>query len=330
MRLFIGYSSALYFWLRGSQGLWACEPSHATSLSRCAYNIGDVASFALPRDAFGPGPLHIMVDNPSKRRKTVDPCYHVWTKPLARGGLVPIGHDVFVASPALSFLQMASNLSFFELAELGYELCGGYSRTPGIEPGFIQRYYTLATPDAITRFITKLSYAPGSEKALRALQRVMPNSKSPAESDMAIKTVFSPLQGGYGLPMAELNPEIPLTDEAASIAHKTSLYPDELWRKAKVCLEYDSKLHHEKASDRTRDSLKRNALGCMGYKVITVTPSQLQSVNEFDGIALEVARYLKKRIRPATQKVVQSRYELNEAIRKRIRDDLTPTQWPYV
>lgn len=330
MRLIIGYSSALYFWLRGSQGLWACEPCHVTSLKQCAYNMDDVASFTLPRDAFGPAPLHIMVDNASKRRRTQGFQYHVWSKPLARNSLVPIGHDVFVASPALCFLQMAESLSFFELSELGYELCGGYSRTPGIGQGFIKRYNLLATPDDLSRIAKMLSYAPGSEKAARALKRIIPNSKSPAETDMAIKTVFSPLQGGYGLPIAELNPEIPLTDEAASIAHKPSVYPDELWRKAKVCLEYDSTIHHEKASDRTRDSLKRNALGCMGYKVITVTPSQLQSVAEFDGIALEVAQRLKKRVKPITPKVAQKRLELNEAIRKRIRDDLTPTEWPYV
>ncbi|MBO7701888.1 MAG: hypothetical protein J6S36_03145, partial [Eggerthellaceae bacterium] len=140
---------------------------------------------------------------------------------------------------------------------------------------------------------------------------------------------FPRLRGGYGFPLAELNPEIPLTDEAAAIAHRPVVYPDELWRKEKVSLEYDSTLHHERAEDRTRDSLKRNALACMGYNVITVTPSQLKSVSEFHGIAIELARHLGIRMRPDTPKIQQKRFELNEAIRERMRKDTTPTEWPY-
>lgn len=330
MRLFIGYNSALYFWLRGSNGLWAAEPCRVSSLAHCAYNAGDVGSFSLPRDAFGPGPLHVMVDHPNKRRNTPAQLCHVWSGPLAEKCFVAIGHNVFVASPAFCFLQAAASLAFFDLAELGYELCGLYSRTPGIGTGFIDRYSLLTNPKEITLLVNKLSQAAGSRQALRALKRVMPNSKSPAETDMAVKTVFSLIQGGYGLPLAELNGEVPLTEEASLIVRKSKLYPDEMWRKEKVCLEYDSSLHHGSEADRKRDSLKRNALGCMGFNVITVTPSQLQSVSEFDGIAAEAARHLGIRIRATSPKTLQKRFELNETIKQRIRSDLRPIEWPYI
>lgn len=328
-RLFIGYSSALYFWLRGSRGLWPAEPCRITSIARCAYNANDVQSFLLPRDAFGPAPLHIMVDAAAKRRNTPFQTSHVWAGTFPERCFVPIGHDVFVAAPALCYLQAAASLPFFDLAELGFELCGGYSRTPGIGKGFIQRDFTLATPSIMKALVDKLSYSDGSKRAAAVLDYVMPNSKSPAETDMAVKTVFPRLRGGYGFPLAELNPEIPLTDEAAAIAHRPVVYPDELWRKEKVSLEYDSTLHHERAEDRTRDSLKRNALACMGYNVITVTPSQLKSVSEFHGIAIELARHLGIRMRPVTPKIQQKRFELNEAIRERMSKDTTPTEWPY-
>ncbi len=330
MRLFIGHQSALYFWLRGSSGLWSAEPCRVHSLSHCAYNTLDVQSFPLPRDAFGPNPLHIMIDSPAKRRNTALQKCHVWMTPIAEKSFVAIGHDVFVASPTLCFLQAANSLSYFELAELGYELCGAYSRTPGSGNGFIDRYNRLTTPKQIETICHKLEGASGRKLALKAVRRVLPNSKSPAETDMAIKTVFSLIEGGHGYPHPELNGEVTLTDQALQIAYKPHIYPDMMWRKEKLCLEYESHLHHERASDRKRDSVRRNALGCMGFKVITVTPSQLQSIAEFDGIMNEVAHHLGIRTRPTSQKTFEKRFELNEAIKKRMRDDLKPTGWPYV
>lgn len=330
MRLFIGYSSALYFWLRGSLGLWAAEPCRVSSLSQCAYNVGDVESFLLLREAFGPNPLHIMVDHPGKRRDTPSQKCHVQSGSPPKNCFVAIGHSVFVASPALCFLQAAKTLSFFDLVELGYELCGGYSRTPGVGSGFLQRDNRLITPQSISRLVSSLSFLANSEVAACALKYVLPNSKSPAETDMSVKTVLPIMRGGYGFPPPELNGEVPLTAEAAMIARRRSVYPDAMWRKEKACLEYDSSLHHERAADRTRDSLKRNALGCMGYKVITVTPSQLQSVSEFNGVAKELARYLGRKTRALTQRSQNARFDLNEAIKRRMRDDLKPAEWPYV
>ena len=329
-RLFIGYESALYFWLRGSQGLWTSEPCRNTSLAQCAYNASEVLSFGHPREPFGPDPLHIMVDDSSKRRDTQQQKCHVHAASLPEKSFVDIGRGVFVASPALCFLQVASSRSFFELAELGYELCGGYSRTPGIGPGFVQRANILTTPQRIGNLLKALPGASGSRSASKALRYIMPNSKSPAETDMALKAVLPYRLGGYGFPLAELNPRIDLTQEAAAIAHRQSVCPDMLWRKASLCLEYDSTLHHESAQDRIRDSLKRNALGCMGYKVITVTPSQLKSVTEFNGIATEISQCLGKRLKPLTPEAKHQRFLLNDAIRKRMHDDLQPVEWPYV
>ena len=330
MRLFIGYQSALYFWLRGSSGLWSVEPCRVNSLSHCAYNVTDAQSFIMPHNAFGPAPLHIMVDSPLKRRDTPFQKCHVWTTPLAGKCFVPIGHNVFVASPALCFLQATNSLSFFELAELGYELCGCYSRTPGSGNGFIDRYNILTTPKQIASLCNKLENATGRRTAQRAAKYLLPNSKSPAETDMAIKIVFPFVKGGYKFPFPELNGEVPVTDEAARIINEQKIYPDMMWRKGKLCLEYESSLHHELASDRKRDSVRRNALGCMGFKVITVTPSQLKSVSEFNGIANEAARHLRIRLQEKSSKTFEKRIELNEAIKKRMRDDLKPAEWPYV
>ncbi len=270
-----------------------------------------------------------MVDSQGKRRDTPDQKCHTWSEPLTERCFVPIGHNVFVASPALCYLQVASSMDMFDLIELGYELCGGYSRTPGIGKGFVQRYDRLAQPKQIERLLDKLSYASGCKRASRAIKRVLPNSMSPAETDMSVKVVLPLAQGGYGFPHPELNAEVPLTEEASLIAGQPVIHPDALWRKERTCLEYDSSLHHERASDRTHDSIKRNALGCMGFNVITVTPTQLKSVSEFDGIAKELARYLGVRLRITSRKTLQMRYELNEAICRRIRNDLKPREWPY-
>ena len=329
MGLFIGHESALHFWLRGSKGLWSAEPCRATSLSQCAYNVNDVQSFRLPRDAFGPGPLDIMIDDPGKRRMHPSQKCHVWTTPLAQKSLVDIGHDVFVASPALCFLQMANQLPLFDLVELGYELCGSYSRTPGVGWGFVQRSYRLTTPESIDRLLQRMHQASNCRTASRVIPYILPNSVSPAETDMAVKNFLPPRMGGYGFPLAELNASVEATDEARAISGKNELYPDALWRNKRTCLEYDSSFQHEQRKDRTRDSVKRNALGCMGYNVITVTPDQLQSVEKYHGVAIELAQCIGFRLRSASRVQLQKRRELNEAIRQRIANDLKPVEWPY-
>ena len=328
-RLFIGYNSALYFWLRGCDGLWSSEPCRATSLAKCAYNVNDVQSFLFPHDAFGPGPLDIMVNDPEKRRIHPSQTCHVWTTPLAEKSFVNIGHDVFVASPALCFLQAANTLSFFDLTELGYELCGSYSRTPGIGNGFVSRQNTLVKPEHIAHLLAKMPHARGYRAAARVIPYIVAGSASPSETDMGLKNHLPPRMGGYGFPLSELNAEIPASEEAWRISGRRKLYPDALWRKQKTCLEYDSTLHHERRDERARDSAKRNALGCMGYKVITVTPDQLQSVDQYHGIAVELARHIGFRLRPASEKTLQKRYELNERIKQRIVNDAKPAEWPY-
>lgn len=329
MRLYIGYMSAAYFWLRGSEGLWSPEANGTASLSQCAFNVSDVDSSMFPRDAFGPKPLHIMVDDAGKRHDTPSQKCHVWTTSLARKCFVPIGHDVLVASPAFCFLQLAKTYGLLDLLELGYELCGRYSRTPGVGCGFIQRSNILTTPDAIERLVKKLPHAPGHRAATRVCRYLAADAASPAETDLALKLRLPPRLGGYGFPPAGLNQPVVLTAEAAAIAHKRVLYPDMLWHGKKVCVEYDSSLHHESKEDRVRDSLKRNALGCMGYSVTTVTPPQLTKIDEFHGVALELARGLGIRIKPASQNTLQKRYELNEHIKRRMAFDLTPIEWPY-
>ena len=196
--------------------------------------------------------------------------------------------------------------------------------------GFIQRSNVLATPNAIKKLVKRLPHAPGYRAAARMCQYLAADSASPAETDLALKLHLPPRLGGYGFPPANLNQPMVLTAEAAAIAHKRVLCPDMLWQREKACVEYDSSLYHESKEDRVRDSLKRNALGCMGYSVITVTPSQLTKADEFHGIALELARNLGIRVRPITQNALQKRYELNEHIKRRMKLDLTPTEWPYV
>lgn len=328
-RLFIGYESALYFWLRGSKGLWSSSPCRAASLSQCAYNASDVGSFRIPREAFGPTPLHIMVDACDKRRAASDCIFHVWSAPIAQKSFVDIGHGVFVASPTFCFIQVANRLSLFNLAELGYELCGTYLRTPGIGNGFAQRAYLLATPQSINWQLHKMPHMAGGIAVKRVIPYIVQGSASPAETDMALKNHLPPRMGGYGFPLAELNALVRPTDEAVSIVGKRKLYPDALWRNQKTCLEYDSSLHHERREDRVRDSIKRNALGCMGYTVITVTPTQLKSVEQYHGVAVEVARHLGFRIRTTSQSTLNKRFELNEEIKRRMAEDAKPIEWPY-
>ena len=296
----------------------------------CAYNVADVDNFTFPRDAFGPEPLRVLVPSGKMRRDSdTQKCMVVGT-PLASGCLVPIGHDVYVASPAFCFIQMAPAMSLFELVELGYELCGLYSRSPGSGRGFFQRADLLTTPKEIQSLVRRMPGTKGIESARVAAPYIAARSASPAETDIATRLVLPYMRGGYGLKVPEMNAPVDLPAEIAVACKSSTLYPDLLWRSARTCVEYDSTSHHEREEDRTRDSIKRNVLARMGFRVVTVTPAQLQDAIAFDSIASEVARHLGKRLREPSVHGQRMRFELNEAVRSRIRDDLRPKEWPYV
>ena len=71
-----------------------------------------------------------------------------------------IAEGLFVCSPELVFVQMASCLSFGELLALGYELCGCYPRSTQKSVPLVRR--PLTTPNRLMAYAARLNGAKGA------------------------------------------------------------------------------------------------------------------------------------------------------------------------
>lgn len=101
-------------------------------------------------------PLNAIVNSPEKRRVLDDLVCHSNT---TLGPVLPIGQDFFVVRPETLFVEAATFLSFINLLQLGFELCGTYTAS-------IQR------PSFTNRIKIEKELASSSEKGTRGVKNL--------------------------------------------------------------------------------------------------------------------------------------------------------------
>jgi hypothetical protein len=139
--------------------------------------------------------------------------------------------------------------------------------------------------------------APGSARALKALEYVLPNSASPMETALYLLLCLPRRLGGYALPKPELNPPIVLSKAGRKHTVRGSAKPDLYWRDAKLDLEFNSDEFHDE-SNRASDSMRRKALERMHVEVIELTTEELFDTGLLHATVLRIALRLKKQLRP--------------------------------
>lgn len=101
-------------------------------------------------DGLGAKPWHILHDGKEGTKSSMLAERHRSLLNYPRGSFVRIAEGLFVCSPELVFVQMASCLSFGELLALGYELCGCYPRsTQKSVPAGASSSYHAEPPDGL-------------------------------------------------------------------------------------------------------------------------------------------------------------------------------------
>jgi hypothetical protein len=86
-----------------------------------------------------------------------------------------------------------------------------------------------------------------------------------------------------GIPLPELNQRLVIDGK--------TIYPDALWRAAKVIAEIDSKKHHDNWAQRTSDMARHTALAALGWRTIYVTKAAL---TEGDALERDLKRALSR------------------------------------
>lgn len=303
MELFISHRSALEYWRLHGNTLGSslrrqyrrklpASPPDTSSL-----HSGKTLGLSLP--------LNVMVANPDARRVSRITRPHVYRGPVPDSSFIPVADGLVVSSPEFCFLQMACVLSLIELIELGFELCGAYSLSEtsivsehpdSTKKGFYNRP-PLTNIKKLRAFVARMAGARGYKRASRALRHITDGSASPMETILVMLLSLPYKQGGYGLPIPELNARIIPAKSARRSASKIYYSCDLFWPDVNVAAEYDSDMFHTGAERISSDSRRRNTLASIGILVITVTNQQIRSIVEFGKIAHLLAASMGKRLR---------------------------------
>lgn len=120
---------------------------------------------------------------------------------------------MFVTAPELTFVHLATELSFGQLLALGYELCGNYP-LPDRSPAPLVRT-ALTTPLQLVSFADAFQNTPGVKLARSVARQVLPKSASPMETEVAALAFTSAKRGGLEMERAVLNKPLTLSRRAA-------------------------------------------------------------------------------------------------------------------
>jgi len=135
---------------------------------------------------------------------------------LPNGSFIDAGGGLYVSSPEFFFFQMALEYPLAKLIELGLELCGSYSmpsidfadKGQGDSEQALYNLPRLTSKKRLKAFAARMKEWPGHRLASKALQYITNDSASPMETILVILLTLPYRNGGYGLPMPELNGRI--------------------------------------------------------------------------------------------------------------------------
>lgn len=268
--------------------------TQATSLADSAHTRTQIAQFEIPSFPRLDSRIHVLVPKASMLSDSSIHESHLITSPLTPGSLARVDDGVFVASPALVFLQHGAQFSWLDLALLGAEFCGKYSLPPAGQGG-MRKCAPIADAHTLAVFLDKMADARGARTARQALEWLPELAASPMESALYLLLCLSSRRGGYGLPRPDMNPPTPLGSRNSHIMQVDELHCDLHWTDAHVALEYNSKDSH--IGQLTHDALRANALTSEGEQVFTMTPAILANPDRCDALIGQIAEKLGHRLR---------------------------------
>lgn len=222
---------------------------------------------------------------------------HVFGSIISARHLVPIVPGLMVVAPAQCFLQAASWMSYLELIEFGFELCGSYEiplRTSA--KGYIERP-PLTTRGAILEAMSHREASNGLKLARRALRRIRGGSRSPMETATTMMIVLDRRYGGLGYRGIQLNQRIDVPHELRYLTSSSYFELDVYAKKARLDIEYNGS-EHAQAERQAHDAERLSTLNAMGITVKVLTKGQFAEQLSLNRALNAIARSLG--IRPDT------------------------------
>ncbi len=175
------------------------------------------------------------------------------------------------------FLRYARHLNLLKLIYLGLQICA-------CPPGEKAQCSVRKLRDCAVR----LEGHPGRQKALQAIPYIQNNSGSPMESRLYMHLCLPNFLGGCAFPKAVLNKPVKVDSK--------QYYLDLYFPDTRLGIEYDSYEYHNNSKSFSQDNLRDAKLRTAGYRLIHVTPGQLNDLEGFQDLVVNISRQLKKPI----------------------------------
>ncbi len=299
---------------------------------------------ALDRAVALPRPVHVLVPAGGGPKPTALLCPHKWKFRNPYDDLIPFDGGsprILVAPPELALLQLAARLDRVHVAGLINQLVGTYRvirpqaiptyrRIPHSSIELYPRGSTedtcisatvyglkpLTTVERVRDYVRAMPSAHGSHLVEGALPLAHDGLASPLESQTYMLAFCSRRLGSLGLPMPDINGELPLTPQARRFANKDVIIPDFYWPEGHVALETNGWLYHGSPRAITGTSLRDKAYRAMGITCLTLTSPEVRSENLFMAAMEELAGYLGTSIPQGTEAFRRQR--------QRLRDQMFP------
>lgn len=286
-------------------------------------DIGDAATRAqqikeIERE-FGPlhvmPPYHIFAPDKRSRRASRRSVCRALPEGLVTPSFVSINDACACAIPELAYLYLCQSGDLTSHVQCAMELCGTYALGPN-EHDRITRYQLapLSSKASIREYAQVNRGVKGSGKALSTLRYVCDKSASPMETALCMLLCLPTKSGGYGLPLPELNAELPVIAHLGSRREKGVRYGDLVYRSTRLIIEYQSRLFHEYAGTSDDDEERRDDLEVMGYHVMFITPNRLKDFDRFEGIVQRIAHHLGVSLASSIMGATEERLELRKRL----------------
>ena len=254
--------------------------------------------------------IDVLVHNRKNRPRTELAQGHVCSSVLPEGSIWQARTPgLYVCSPELLFAQMSRTVSYAEACLLALELCGTFTMRPNMDDCL----YEIAPLTSVARMAKMLDALGGfgsDSIARQVLKIVKDNSASRMESRTFVALAAPRAQGGFALPVPEINGPVTINDEQVRFLNSTGLSCDLYWRDANLAVEYDSKTHHGSSKDLSHTLDRRTVLNDLGIRVVSMTG---YDINSFPTICKKAGYLLKAlgiRRQPPSQRTMQRRLRL--------------------
>lgn len=208
---------------------------------------------------------------------------------------------LYLISPELTYLRMAPFKSVTQLAQIAMNLCARYYID--IATGAIcNRTAFLTTPDKLQAYCQAHANTRSSQKAMKALQWVYPNSGSPTETIVQLLLTLPQVRGGFALPFTHMNFDVRV-GQLACITEQSAYSIDCVNPIKRIGVEYDGRESHP---DSSHDKRRRIELKALGWDIFPLEYDTLGNPDRMTKFAHVVAKCMD--IRPRRSYAWSSKY----------------------